>query len=143
MINHEYQHRVVDTQWIKASPRRSKPSVPLFLIIWILLIAAGVLGTIWYTGKIKQQLTLEVSKQTAQQITAMQTDYEAQIKQLQANFTSEIVKVQGKVDALNELLEFSKDNANSKTDNSNKLFSQLSEVKKQLNELQKSLDVLK
>ena len=73
----------------------------------------------------------------------MQTDYEAQIKQLQANFTSEIVKVQGKVDALNELLEFSKDNANSKTDNSNKLFSQLSEVKKQLNELQKSLDVLK
>jgi esterase/lipase len=128
---------------LERHPRRSKPSVPIFLIIWILLIAAGVLGTIWYTGKIKEQLTLEVSKQTAQQITAMQTDYEAQIKQLQANFTSEIVKVQGKVDALNELLEFSKDNANSKTDNSNKLFSQLSEVKKQLNELQKSLDVLK
>ncbi|MFC5652790.1 hypothetical protein ACFPYJ_27530 [Paenibacillus solisilvae] len=124
-------------------PRRSKPSVILFLCIWILLIAAGVLGMIWYTGKMKEQLTLEVSKQTAQQIKAMQTDYETQIKQLETNFTSEITKVQGKVDALNELLEFSKDNANNKTDNSNKLFSQLSEVKKQLNELQKSLDVLK
>lgn len=127
----------------KRKPRRSKPSVLLFLMIWILLIAAGVLGTIWYTSKIKEQLTLDVSKQTARQITAMQTDYEARIKQLETIFTSEIVKVQGKVDALNELLEFSKDNANNKTDNSNKLFSQLSEVKKKLNELQKSLDVLK
>ncbi|BBH21749.1 hypothetical protein Back11_30940 [Paenibacillus baekrokdamisoli] len=124
-------------------PRKSKPSISLFLSIWIILIAAGVLGTIWYTGKMKEQLATQISKQTAQQIAILQTNYETQIKQLETNFTSEIGKVQGKVDALNELLEFSKDNASSKTDNSNKLYSQISEVKKQLDELKKSLDVLK
>jgi uncharacterized protein HemX len=115
----------------------------LFLAVWILLIAAGLLGTIWYTGKIKQQLTDQIKHQTAQQIAAMQTDYEAQLRKLETNFSSEITKVQGKVDALNELLEFSKDNASSKTDNSNKLYTQMNEVQKKLNELEKDLDVLK
>ncbi|QYR22985.1 hypothetical protein KZ483_08680 [Paenibacillus sp. sptzw28] len=124
-------------------PRKNRSSVPLFLAVWVLLIAAGLLGTIWYTGKIKQKLTVEIGHQTAQQIAAMQTDYEAQLKKLETNFSSEISKVQGKVDALNELLEFSKDNASSKTDNSNKLYTQISDVQKKLNELQKDLDVLK
>lgn len=124
-------------------PRKSKLSTPFFLAMWMILIATGVLGTIWYTEKLKEQLITQISKQTEQQIITLQTNYEEQITKLETNFTGEIGKVQGKVDSLNQLLEFSKDNANSKTDNSNKLYSQISEVKKQLEELKKSLDVLK
>ncbi|NBC68032.1 hypothetical protein GT003_03370 [Paenibacillus sacheonensis] len=123
--------------------RRSKPSVPLFLAVWALLIGCGVFGTIWYTGQVKAKMTQDIAAQTSQQITAMQKDYDAQLKQMQTQFAGELTKVQGKVDALNELLEFTKDNTNSKTDNSNKLFTQLSQVQKKLAELQKSLDVLK
>ncbi|MFC4809755.1 hypothetical protein [Paenibacillus sp. GCM10023250] len=123
--------------------RRSKPSVPLFLAVWVLLIGCGAAGTVWYAGQLKAKLTREIGEQTSRQITAMQHDYDAQLKQMQTQFSGELSKVQGKVDALNELLEFTKDNANSKTDNSNKLFTQLSEVEKKLAELQKSLDVLK
>ncbi|WP_308634038.1 hypothetical protein [Paenibacillus silvisoli] len=123
--------------------RKSKSSAPLFLAVWALLIGCGVIGTIWYTNQVKAKLTNDISVQTARQITAMQQDYDQQLKQLQTQFTGELNKVQSKVDALNELLQFTKDNTNSKTDNSNKLFSQLNEVKKKLNELEKSLDVLK
>jgi hypothetical protein len=51
--------------------------------------------------------------------------------------------MESKIQTLNELLTFAKDNADSKTDNSNKLYTQLAEVKKQLNELKRNLDVLK
>ncbi|SFS68443.1 hypothetical protein [Paenibacillus sp. BC26] len=128
---------------LERTSRKSKPSVPMFLAAWVLLISCGVVGTVWYTGQVKDKLTQDISAQTAQQITTMQQNYDAQLKQMQANFSGELNKVQGKVDALNELLEFTKDNTNSKTDNSNKLFTQLNEVKKKLAELQKSLDVLK
>ncbi|RAP78512.1 hypothetical protein [Paenibacillus montanisoli] len=123
--------------------RKSKSSVPLFLAVWVLLIGCGVIGSVWYTNHLKAKLTKDISVQTARQITAMQQDYDTQLKQMQTQFSGELIKVQSKVDALNELLQFTKDNTNSKTDNSNKLFSQLNEVKKKLNELQKSLDVLK
>ncbi len=63
--------------------------------------------------------------------------------ELETGYTSDLAELKAKVDALNELLTFTKDNADSKTDNSNKLYTQLNEVKKQLNELQKNLDVLK
>ncbi|WP_274652549.1 hypothetical protein [Paenibacillus humicola] len=128
---------------MERSGRRSKPSVAVFLAVWVLLIACGVLGTIWYAGQLKERLTKEISAQTSQQITAMQKDYETQLKQMQTHFNGELDQVQSKVDALNELLEFTKDNTNSKTDNSNKLFTQLSDVQKKLEELQKNMDVLK
>ncbi|QHT64110.1 hypothetical protein GXP70_24485 [Paenibacillus lycopersici] len=115
----------------------------MFLAVWVILIGCGVIAAVWYTGQVKEKLTQDIGAQTASQITAMQQSYDAQLKQMQSQFTDELNKVQGKVDALNELLQFTKDNANSKTDNSNKLFSQLSEVKKKLAELQQSLDVLK
>ncbi|MBW7458889.1 hypothetical protein ACFOLF_27595 [Paenibacillus sepulcri] len=124
-------------------PRKRRSTFLLFVSVWIILIAGGVTGAIWYTDQIKEQMTLEISQQTAQQISAMQTDYQNRIKQLQTDFSGQITKVQGKVDALNELLEFTKDNASNKTDNSNKLYTQMSEVKKELDELKKSLDVLK
>lgn len=123
--------------------RKSRATLPLFLSIWMLLIASGVVGAIWYTDQIKKNLTAEISKQTAKQITDMQTKYEARLKGMETSFSEEITKVQGKVDALNQLLEFSKDNASSKTDNSNKLYTQLNDVKKQLAQLKKDLDVLK
>jgi len=123
--------------------RRSRSTFPLFLAVWMILIAGGVVGTLWYTGKMKTQMQTEISQQTAKQISAMQTDYQNRIKQLETSFAGEITKVQGKVDALNQLLEFTKDNANDKTDNSNQLYTQINEVKKKLAELQKSLDVLK
>jgi len=141
-VNTEYQPSV-HTLHERQSRRKSGPSVLVFLFVWVILIGTGILGAIWYSGKIKQSITLEVGQQTSQQIAAMQSGYEAQLKQLEAQFKGDIVKLQGKVDALNELLEFSKDNVNNKTDNSNKLFTQLSEVKKQLTELKKDLDVLK
>jgi uncharacterized protein HemX len=128
---------------VERTARKSKPSPVVFLSVWVLLIACGVAGTVWYTGKLKAKLTSEISAQTAQQITAMQNKYDAQLKKMQADYTSQLTKVQSKVDALNELLEFTKDNTNTKTDNSNKLFTQLSEVEKQLAELKRSLDVLK
>ncbi|QHW29811.1 hypothetical protein GZH47_02480 [Paenibacillus rhizovicinus] len=131
------------TRTVERSARRSRSSVPLFLAAWVLLIGGGVIGTVWYTGQVKAKLTQDISVQTAQQITAMQQNYDKQLKEMQTRFTGELTTVQGKVDALNELLQFTKDNANSKTDNSNKLFSQLNEVKKELAALQKSLDVLK
>jgi hypothetical protein len=54
-----------------------------------------------------------------------------------------MVVLEAKVEQLNQLLAFTKDNASSKVDNSNQLYSQLAEVKKKLEELQKNLDVLK
>jgi peptidoglycan hydrolase CwlO-like protein len=56
---------------------------------------------------------------------------------------TDMTNLQAKVNSLNELLAFTKDSANSKTDNSNQLYTQLAEVKKKLDELQKNLEVLK
>ncbi|SEO16629.1 hypothetical protein [Paenibacillus sp. OV219] len=141
--NTGYETRSAASYERNRQTRKKGLSVPLFLFIWVLLIGSGLLGTIWYAGKLKQNLTDQVNLQTAQQITAMQADYKKQLDELTTNFNGELGKIQSKVDALNELLEFSKDNMSSKTDNSNKLYSQIAEVKKQLNELKKSLDVLK
>lgn len=123
--------------------QKSRATLPLFLSIWMLLIASGIIGAIWYTDQIKNRLTIEVGQQTAKQIADMQAKYEERLKGMETSFAGEIAKVQGKVDALNQLLEFSKDNASSTTDNSNKLYTQINEVKKQLAQLQKDLDVLK
>lgn len=122
---------------------KQRSAVPLILLLWALLIGGGVYGTHWYTNALKEQMTADIERQTALQITAMQAQYEARIAALEADMAAEITGVEGKVDALNELLTFTKDNANSKTDNSNQLYTQINEVKKKLDELQKSLDVLK
>jgi phage host-nuclease inhibitor protein Gam len=76
---------------------------------------------------------------TDQQIQALKSDYEKQLTAL----SKEVSGLQGKVQSFNELLTFTKDNANNKTDNSNKLYTQLNEVKQQLNTLQKKMDLLK
>ncbi len=128
----------------RPSRRAAKRSaVPYILLMWAILIGGGIYGSVWYTNALKEQMTADIERQTALQITAMQADYDARIEALELEMLAEIDGVAVKVDALNELLTFTKDNANSKTDNSNQLYTQINEVKKKLNELQKSLDVLK
>ncbi|NIK77967.1 cell division protein FtsB [Paenibacillus castaneae] len=137
------EQRAASPYEMKPRKKRGKGTFLIFICVWIVLIALGVLGAKWYTERIQQTLAVDLEKQTAAQITAMQQAYETRMQQLESNYTEDLAELKSKVDALNELLTFTKDNADSKTDNSNKLYTQLNEVKKQLNELQKNLDMLK
>ncbi|GFN33129.1 hypothetical protein [Paenibacillus xylaniclasticus] len=127
----------------RAPRKRSRLAFVLFLLIWVLLILSGITGAKLYTDHMRNELTSEINEQTKAQITLMQKKYDERLKQVEASYKDEMASMQSKVDALNELLTFTKDNANAKTDNSNKLFTQLNEVKKQLEQLKKNLDVLK
>jgi DNA repair exonuclease SbcCD ATPase subunit len=124
------------------SVKTRKKSYLLFFTSWLLLIATGILGAVWYTEHIKQQITSDLYSQTNQQLQTLQSEYQQQVDTLKASMTSEMSKLQAKVDSFNELLAFSRDSANSKTDNSNQLYTQLQEVKKKLDDLKKNLDVL-
>jgi peptidoglycan hydrolase CwlO-like protein len=125
------------------SAKSIKKSYLLFFSSWFFLIASGVLGTMLYTEHLKTQLSSHLANQTEAQLQTMQTQYQQQLDQLKASVTTDISALQAKVDSFNELLAFTKDSANSKTDNSNQLYSQLAEVKKKLDELKANLDVLK
>lgn len=127
----------------KTRKKRGNRTFLVFIGVWLVLICSGILGAKWYTDRIQQKISADLERQTASQITAMQQTYEARMLELETNYTADLAELKAKVDALNELLTFTKDNADSKTDNSNKLYTQLNEVKKQLNELKKNLDVLK
>jgi peptidoglycan hydrolase CwlO-like protein len=125
-------------------PRKNKRSSLIFYaIVWIILISAGVAGAKTYSDHIQQQVSADLHRQTASQIAVMQQDYDSRLTKLENSYKAQLTQMEGKIQALNELLTFAKDNADSKTDNSNKLYTQLAEVKKQLNELKKTLDVLK
>lgn len=123
--------------------RRTRGALIFYAILWIVLVSAGVAGAKGYSDHIQQQVSADLARQTASQIAVMQQDYDSRLTKLEAGYTEQLTQMEGKIEALNELLTFTKDNADSKTDNSNKLYTQLAEVKKQLNELKKSLDVLK
>ncbi|MDG0791376.1 hypothetical protein OMP38_11230 [Cohnella ginsengisoli] len=125
-------------------PRRAaRRSVVPFVLLWLLLIGAGVACTIWYTGQQREQVSAQLQQQTASQIAALQQDYRARLDKLESDYAAQMAQLSSKVDALNELLTFTQDNASDKTDNSNKLYTQISELKKQLDQLKKELDVLK
>jgi len=128
-----------------ASTRKKKGSTSflVFIGIWIVLIGGGLFGAKLYTEKVQRDITADIEQQTAAQIAGMQKTYDTRLAALESTYQGEITLMKEKIDALNELLTFTKDNADNKTDNSNKLYTQLNEVKKQLNELKKSLDVLK
>lgn len=124
-------------------PLKGRKKIYLFLFMgWTLLIALGALGAKLYTDHLRQQIAAEIAQQTELQLQAVQEDYQKQIAQLKESVSGDLSKMQGKIDSLNELLAFTKDSANSKTDNSNQLYTQLNEVKKKLDELKKNLDVL-
>ncbi|MGO4109602.1 hypothetical protein [Paenibacillus sp. YAF4_2] len=129
----------------ETNPRKAvkQRSFVIFVCVWIILIASGITGAMLYSEHVQQQIAADVERQTASQIAEMQKQYEDRIAKLETDYKAELSQLDSKVEALNELLTFSKDNADVKTDNSNKLYSQLNEVKKKLNELQKNLDVLK
>jgi len=127
----------------KSTAKPSKKSYLFFFTSWILLIATGVLGTMLYTDYLKQQLSAELASQTEQQLQLMQAKYQEQLEQLKTEVAADLGALQTKVDTFNELLAFTRDSANNRTDNSNQLYTQLQEVKKKLEELQKNLDVLK
>lgn len=118
---------------------RKGPSVKWFLLFWIVMIGVGAYAVYSYTNHLKQQVLAELGNQSRQQLTVLQTDYEARI----AALSEEVKELQSTVQTFNELLTFTKDNASNKTDNSNKLYTQLSEVKKQLDALKKEMDLLK
>lgn len=126
------------------TPRRtSKRSVLPFIALWLLLLGAGVAGTVWYTAQQREQVSQQLQAETARQIAAMQQDYSARLDKLESEYAAQMAQLSSKVEALNELLTFTQDNASDKTDNSNKLYTQISELKKQLDQLKKELDVLK
>ncbi|WP_284641310.1 hypothetical protein [Paenibacillus silviterrae] len=126
-----------------AKPKNVKPRTYMFLFMaWTLLIALGVLGAKLYTDHLKEQLAKELASQTEAQLAAAHADYEKQISALKDSITSDMANMQSKIDSINELLAFTKDSANSKTDNSNQLYTQLADVKKKLDELKKNLDAL-
>ncbi|SDS27026.1 hypothetical protein SAMN05444162_1109 [Paenibacillaceae bacterium GAS479] len=137
-------HAVYPSSADSSVPRRAVKRSPLpFLIAWVIIIAAGVAGAWFYTQHIQQQLALQIQQQTKEQIAQMQSVYDAKLQKLESGYSSDMTELQGKVDSLNELLAFNRDNASSKTDNSNKLFTQLNDVQKQLDALKKNLEVLK
>ncbi|TXK85611.1 hypothetical protein [Paenibacillus sp. N3.4] len=126
----------------KTAKVRKKTYVILF-VGWVMLIAIGVTAAMLYTEHLKQEIATDIAQQTQQQLQVIQQDYQKQVTQLKDSVTTDMKALQTKVDSLNELLAFTKDSANSKTDNSNQLYTQLADVKKKLDELQKNLDVLK
>lgn len=121
------------------SRRTRRPSVALILLIWILLIGAGVTAAYMYSNHLKQSMIDQLDAKWQSEAEQMKADYTAQLTAL----SGEVKDLQNKVETFNELLEFTKDNTSEKTDNSNKLYSQLNEVKQQLAALQKKMDLLK
>jgi uncharacterized protein HemX len=126
----------------KATKAGKKTYVYLF-VGWVMLIAIGVAAAMMYTEHLRQKIAADIAQQTQQQLQVVQQDYQKQVTQLKDSVTTDMKALQTKVDSLNELLAFTKDSANSKTDNSNQLYTQLADVTKKLEELQKNLDVLK
>ncbi|MCQ4086897.1 hypothetical protein [Saccharibacillus sp. JS10] len=110
-----------------------------FLLVWVVLIGLFVFAAYEYSQRLQAQTLTALQTQTESQMADLRADYEQQFTEL----NQQVSALQSKVDSFNELLTFTKDNANNKTDNSNKLYTQLNEVKTQLSALQKKMDLLK
>lgn len=127
----------------KTAQPKKKHTYKILFLIWVFLIAGGVWGTKVYSDHLRAQIADKIHADTRVQLEAIQKDYQAQVSDLKTTVQSDMAKLQTKLDALTELLAFTKDSANSKTDNSNQLYTQLSDVKKKLEELEQSLDGLR
>ncbi len=141
----EYQTDRQTSRGHTNSPRKKRDPIALiiFISLWLLLIGGGIYGANLYGKHMKQQIAATIEQQTKAELETLQQVYEQKLADLDKQYEIRMAELSEKVDSLNELLTFTKDNADSKTDNSNKLYTQLNEVKKQLNELKKNLDVLK
>jgi len=127
----------------KVKKRRTKLAFINFFMIWVLIIVGGFYAAHSYMGKWKVDITAQIEEQTAARLNELQSTYDQQLKELGDSYTSQLEELQNKINGLNELLTFTKDNADSNTDNSNMLYTQLNQMKTQLKELQKSLELLK
>lgn len=123
--------------------RRIRLAFINFFMLWILLMVGGYYAANSYMENFKQDVTKQMNEQTSAQIKTLQKSYDEQIATLETSYVTQLAELQVKIEQLNELLTFTKDNANSNTDNSNMLYTQLNEMKYQLNELKKSLELLK
>lgn len=121
----------------KRKPRRLSPK--WIVLIWILLIGAGTASAYLYSDYLKDSMMSELDAKWQARTNALKADYTTQLTAL----GTQVSDLQSKVDAFNELLEFTKDNTTTKTDNSNKLYTQLNEVKQQLADLKKKMELLK
>jgi len=125
---------------------RSRPAARTYLLLalaWLLLAASGAAGTIVYAERMRERTANEVTARTQAQIDELKARYDAQISELRDSVNRDIDELKAKVESLNQLLTFVKDNANTRADNSNQLYNQMEEVRKQLEELRKNLEVLK
>lgn len=134
-----YSTEPVSTPSAARSTRNRGTSVKVFLVIWLLLIGAGIAATYWYSHHLQQTMLHSLDAKWQAQTNALKSEYNSKMSAL----SKEVSELDSKVQSFNELLTFTKDNASNKTDNSNKLYTQLSEVKKQLNALQSKMDLLK
>lgn len=125
------------------APTHRKKTYRFLIIIWIMLVGLGLTGSYYYTNYLKDQLMADLAQQNKAQLQSIQMDYQQQLTDLKTTINQKVVELDSKVEQLNQLLAFTKDNASTKVDNSNQLYTQLAEVKKKLIELQKNLDVLK
>ncbi|OUM94853.1 MAG: hypothetical protein A9Z00_09160 [Thermobacillus sp. ZCTH02-B1] len=121
----------------------SRAAALLFVFVWLLLIAGGAAGAAWYADELRARMTADIERQTAERIAAMQREVETRMAELEASFRADIDAVEAKVNELNELLTFTRDNATGEKDDRNLLYTQLHEVKEKLEQLEKQLDVLK
>jgi hypothetical protein len=137
------QHATLDVSPMTPPRKKTRSALIFYAIVWVVLIAGGIAGAKAYSEHIQRQVSADLERQTASQIAIMQLNYDTRMTKLENGYKEQLAQMEGKIQSLNELLTFTKDNADSKTDTSNKLYTQLAEVKKQLNELKKSLDVLK
>jgi peptidoglycan hydrolase CwlO-like protein len=124
------------------TPLRKK-TYKLMILSWLMLVGCGMGGAFLYSNYLKTALTADLAKQNQVQLQSIQANYQSQLNDLKTSLEREMTNLQGKVDGLNQLLAFTKDNASSTKDKSNQLYTQLAEVKKKLVELQKNLDTLK
>ena len=125
------------------APIHQKKTYRFLIILWIMLVGLGLTGAYYYTNYLKDQLMADLAQQNKAQLQSIQMDYQQQLTDLKTTINQKVVELDSKVEQLNQLLAFTKDNASTKVDNSNQLYTQLAEVKKKLIELQKNLDVLK
>lgn len=56
----------------EARSMAAKPPVLLLVGAWLVLVAGGIGGTVWYTGKLKSDITADVQAQADRQIAAVQ-----------------------------------------------------------------------
>jgi hypothetical protein len=106
-----------------------KKSFKLLIVAWIMLVCCGLGGAYLYTNYLKTELIAELARQNHIQLQSIQIDYQNQLTDLKTNLNKDMSALQTKVDELNQLLAFTKDNASTKTDSSNQLYTQLADRK--------------